>query len=107
LKCSCFWVCFPTFCPKPSVDNESVAYVIPNQWVTTVAPGLWACVRRGQPNEEFDCENKCRCQEYPNNGRDSQKWHGVAEGATSTPVMETSKALEYLFTQRASFETAK
>jgi len=34
------------------VDNQSVENAIPNQSVTAVAPGSWACVRRGQPNEE-------------------------------------------------------
>ena len=34
------------------MDNQSVENAIPNQSVTAVAPGSWAYVRRGQPNEE-------------------------------------------------------
>jgi len=49
---------FPTSCPKSSVDNQSVENAIPNQSVTAVAPGSWAYVRRGQPNEESDYESK-------------------------------------------------
>jgi len=41
-----------------------------------VAPGSWAYVRRGQPNEESDYESNCRCQECPSDGKDSRKWYG-------------------------------
>jgi len=34
------------------VENQSVENAIPIQSVTAVAPGSWAYVRRGQPNEE-------------------------------------------------------
>ena len=42
------------------VDNQPVENAIPNQSVTAVAPGLWAYVRRGQPNEESDYESNCK-----------------------------------------------
>jgi hypothetical protein len=32
-----------------------------------VAPGSWAYVRRGQPNEESDYVSNCRCREFPSN----------------------------------------
>jgi len=47
-----------------------------HQSVTAVAPGSWAYVRRGQPNEESDYESNCRCQECPSDGKDSRKWYG-------------------------------
>jgi len=79
------------------VDNQSVESAIPNQSITAVAPGSWAYVRRGQPNEEVTVDVK--------NAQATEKTRGsdmVAEGmlevhtahATSTPVMETSKALQ-------------
>ena len=43
--------------PKSSVENQSVENAIPNQSVTAVAPGSWAYVGRGQPNEESDYES--------------------------------------------------
>ena len=61
----------PTSSPKSSVDNQLAENATPNQSVTAVAPGSWACVRRGQPNEEPDYESKCRCQECPSDDRDS------------------------------------
>jgi len=54
------------------VDNQSVENAIPNQSVIAVAPGSWAYVRRGQPNEESDYESNCRCQECPSDGGGSK-----------------------------------
>jgi hypothetical protein len=79
------------------VDNQSVESAIPNQSITAVAPGSWAYVRRGQPNEEVTVDVKNAQATEETRGSDM-----VAEGmlevhtahATSTPVMETSKALQ-------------
>ena len=79
------------------MDNQSVENAVPGQSVSAVAPGSWAYVRRGQPNEEVTVDVK--------NAQATEKTRGsdmVAEGmmevhtahATSTPVMETSKALQ-------------
>ena len=83
------------------MDNQSVENAVPNQSVIAVAPGSWACVRRGQPNEESDYESTADVK----NAQTTEETRGsdmVAEGmmevhtahATSTPVMETSKALK-------------
>jgi len=76
---------------KSSVDNQSIENVIPNQSVTAAAPGSWACVLHGQPNEESNYESSSPYQEC---GRVSRKWDMVVEGimevhaahATSTPA---------------------
>ena len=57
------------------MDNQSVENAIPNQSVTAVAPGSWAYVRRGQPNEEVTVDVK--------NSQATEKTRGsdmVAEG---------------------------
>jgi len=38
------------------VDNRLVENALPNLPAIAEAPGSWACVRRGQPNEETDCK---------------------------------------------------
>ena len=65
---------------------HTVENTIPNQSVTAVAPGSWAYVQRGQPNEESDYESKCRCQEYPNDGKNR------GSGMVAEVKMEVRKA---------------
>jgi len=36
------------------MDNRPAENALPNLSATAVAPGSWAYVRRGQPNEETD-----------------------------------------------------
>ena len=59
--------------PKSSVDNRPAENALPNLSATAVAPGSWAHVRRGQPNEETDCRSSCRCQGGPGGGKDYWK----------------------------------
>ena len=57
------------------MDNQSVENAVPGQSVSAVAPGSWAYVRRGQPNEEVTVDVK--------NAQATEKTRGsdmVAEG---------------------------
>jgi len=59
----------PTPYPKSSVDNRPAESALLNLSATAVAPGSWAYMRRGQPNEETDCKSYFRCQGDPSDGK--------------------------------------
>jgi len=63
----------PASCLKSSVDNRPADNALLKLPATAVAPGSWAYVRRGQPNEETDCRSSCRCQEGPSDEKDYRK----------------------------------
>jgi len=83
------------------VGNRPAENVLPNFSTTAVVPGSWAYEQRGQPNEEAvvivavdvkknQTTKKTRGSDMVAKGM--MKVH--AAHCASTPVMETSKALE-------------